>query len=172
VTFDIDANGIVEVSAKDQTTGKVQSIRITSSSGLTQEEIDRLVLEAERHASEDKRRKELVEAKNQADALIYSTEKSLNELRDRLAPDTIGQVETAVNNLKTAMKGEDLSAIRSLTDSLTQASHQLAASAYGQSGPGRNQHAAESGPDTAGNHGSNARTGDEEIVDAEYQEVA
>ena len=116
VTFDIDANGIVNVSAKDMATGKAQSIQITASSGLTKEEIDRLVRDAELHATEDKKKKELIQARNEADTLIYSVEKSLAEQGGQLDPSSRQQAETAVAELKEAMKGEDTSQIRQLTE--------------------------------------------------------
>ncbi len=121
VTFDIDANGIVEVSAKDQATDKKQSIRITSSSGLSQEEIDRLVNDAAIHADEDRQKKALVDARNQADALIYQVEKSLSELGGQLDPSTRSSVEATIQELKQAMDSENLDEIRRLTDALTQA---------------------------------------------------
>jgi molecular chaperone DnaK len=114
VTFDIDANGIVEVSAKDQATGKQQSIRITASSGLSQEEIDNLVREAELHGDEDRRQKALVEARNGADALIYQTEKSLSELGEQVPQDARMEIEGAVSQLKNAIKGDNTDEINRL----------------------------------------------------------
>ena len=170
VTFDIDANGIVEVSAKDTVTGKQQSIRITASSGLTQEEIDRLVREAELHADEDRQKKNLVDARNAADALIYSTEKSLAELGDKVDAGTRMAVESAVRDLKQALKGENADEIRRLTDALTQASHQLAQAMYQQAAPSGTQGSA---CGTAGTQcHSSAASSDDDVVDAEYQEVA
>ncbi len=173
VTFDIDANGIVNVSAKDKATGKEQSIRITASSGLSKEEIDRAIKEAEMHAEEDRKKKELVEARNHADALIYSTEKSLKDLGDKVDADTRSKVEAAVKALKTAMEGSDAAEIRRLSDELTQASHKLAeamyqqASASGQAGP-----EAAAGQQQAG--GEQAQAGDatdDDVVDADFEEV-
>jgi molecular chaperone DnaK len=169
VTFDIDANGIVEVSAKDQATGKQQSIRITHSSGLSQKEIDRLVKDAELHADEDRRKKALIDARNAADGLIYSTEKTLAEHADKIDPGTRAQVENAVNDLKRAMEGDNVDEIKRLTDTLTHASHALAQSMYQQSGPATDQQA---GPGYAGNPGSSAQGNDNEVVDAEYEEVS
>jgi molecular chaperone DnaK len=168
VTFDIDANGIVEVSAKDQATGKQQSIRITASSGLTQEEIDRLVKEAELHADEDRKTKELVDARNTADSLIYTTEKSMVGLGDKLDPATRAEVEDAVKNLKRAMEGKDTDEIRRLTETLTQASHNLAASMYQQASASGTHHAG-GGQDTGWTQDSSRP--DEDVVDAEYREV-
>ncbi len=168
VSFDIDANGIVDVSAKDQATGKAQSIRITASSGLSKEEIDRLVNDASLHADEDKRKKTLVEARNQADTLIYQTQKSMTDMGAQLDPATKASLETTVNDLKQAMNGEDIDDIRRLTDALTQAAHRMAAAAYQQpAGSGTQYDGANFDDDSATGHGS-----DDDVVDAEYREVA
>jgi molecular chaperone DnaK len=168
VSFDIDANGIVEVSAKDQATGKAQSIRITASSGLAKEEIDRLVNDAVLHADEDKKKKTLVEARNQADALIYQTQKALTEMGTQLDPSTKASVEATINSLKEAINGENIDEIKRLTDALTQTSHQMATAAY--------QRSAGSGPqydDAApGDNSAASNSADDDILDAEYQEVA
>jgi molecular chaperone DnaK len=129
VTFDIDANGIVHVSAKDKSTGKEQSIRIEASGGLSEADIKRMVDEAQAHAEEDKRRRELVEARNQADAAIYSAEKSLAELGSRAASDARAEAEHAIASLKEAIKGDDLGALRQMTERLMQAAIRLAQSA-------------------------------------------
>ena len=168
VSFDIDANGIVNVSAKDLATGKEQSIRITASSGLSQEEIDRLVKEAETHAEEDKMKKELVDARNAADALIYTTEKTMNEQGDRVDSATRAEVEEAVNSLKRAMENEDTAEMKRLTEGLTQASHKLAASMYEQASQAGAQQGG-AGPGDMGQPGSSRS--DEDVVDAEYREV-
>jgi molecular chaperone DnaK len=171
VTFDIDANGIVEVSAKDQATGKQQSIRITHSSGLSREEIDRLVKDAELHADDDRRKKELVDARNAADGLIYSTEKTLAEQADKIEHGTRAEVERALGDLKQAMEGDNIDEIKRLTETLTHASHALAQSMYQQAGPAGGQ---PGGPGNAGPSGSGPAggSGDDEVVDAEYEEVA
>ena len=132
VTFDIDANGIVNVSAKDQATGKEQSIQITASSGLSQEEIDNLVKDAEMHADEDKKKRELVEARNSADAMIYSTEKSVKELGEKVDSETKSKVADAISALKKAMETEDVAEIKRLSEELTNASHKLAEIMYAQ----------------------------------------
>ncbi|MGD1969490.1 MAG: Hsp70 family protein, partial [Desulfobacterales bacterium] len=168
VTFDIDANGIVEVSAKDQATGKQQSIRITHSSGLTQEEIDRLVKDAELHANEDKAKKELIDARNSADALIYGTEKSMAEIGDRLPAGTRDEVNSVINDLKKALEGDSISEIKRLTETLTHAAHRLAESAYQQQGQEGSQHA---GAAPGGGSASSSNANDDEVVDAEYEEV-
>jgi molecular chaperone DnaK len=169
VTFDIDADGIVEVSAKDQATGKHQSIRITASSGLSKEEIDRLVRDAELHVEEDRTKKEVVEARNTADALIYSTEKSMAELGDRVDSATRAEVENGINDLKRAMEDGNASEIRHLTDSLTQTSHKLAASMYQQASQPNAQQGGE-GTEGAWHHSSPGS--DDDVVDAEYRDVA
>ena len=170
VTFDIDANGIVEVSAKDQATGKEQSVRITASSGLSKEEIDGLVKDGELHAEEDRKKKDLVDARNSADALIYATEKSMTESGDKVDSATKAAVTDGIKDLKGAMEKGDVSEIKRLTEVLTQASHQMAASMYQQSSAAQGQgcgHGA-GGPSCQGTGGSN----DEDVIDADYQEVA
>jgi molecular chaperone DnaK len=171
VTFDIDANGIVNVSAKDTATGKEQSIQITASSGLSEEEIEQLVKDAELHAEDDKKKKELVEARNHADALIYSTEKSLKEMGDKVDGDTKSKVEAAVTALKGAIDGEDADEIKRLSEELTQASHKVAEAMYQQaSQAGKNQ--ADPGADAAGGAGpKQPGAADEDVVDADFEEV-
>jgi molecular chaperone DnaK len=167
VTFDIDANGIVNVSAKDQATGKEQSIQITASSGLSKEEIDGLVKDAEVHAEEDKKKKELVEARNSADALIYSTEKSIKELGDKVDSETKTKVEDATSALKKAMEGEDSGEIKRLSEELTQVSHKLAEAMYQQASAGNQQAGADAGAE--GQAGGAAP--EEDVVDADFEEV-
>ena len=169
VTFDIDANGIVEVSAKDQATGKQQSIQITASSGLSQEEIDRMIRDAELHADEDRNKKELVDARNTADALIFTTEQSLKELGDKVDSSAMAEVEGALNDLRRAMEGEDIAQIKRLTEMLTQASHKIAASMYQQATPSGAQ---QSGCGAEGTCRPTSSESDDNVVDAEYQEVA
>jgi len=174
VTFDIDANGIVNVSAKDLATGKEQSIRITASSGLSDDEIDQAVKDAELHAEEDKKRRKRVEAKNQADTLIYSTEKSLKELGDKVDAGTRSKVDEAVADLKEAMEGDDVDNIEKKTEALTQASHKLAEAMYQKSASGeagaQNGRGGEAGAsDGGGGRGGGA---DDDVVDADYEEVA
>ena len=169
VTFDIDANGIVHVSAKDKATGKEQSIRITASSGLSQEEIDQLIKDAEMHAEEDKRQKELAEARNNADSLIYSTEKSMNELGDKVDAETKSRIEEIIGRLRKEMEGEDVDKIKSISEELTQASHKLAETMYQQASESGGEQA---GADSAGASGSQSSgSEDEDVVDADYEEV-
>jgi len=170
VTFDIDANGIVSVSAKDMGTGKEQSIQITASSGLSQEEIDGALKDAELHAEEDKKKKELVDARNTADALIYSTEKSIKELGDKIDSETKTNVEAAADSLKKAIEGEDTEEIKRLTEALTQASHKLAEAMYKQASQAGDQQAgAEAGAESGAQPGPSPA--DDDVVDADFEEV-
>ena len=136
VTFDIDANGIVHVSAKDLGTGREQSIRITAPSGLSEEEIKNLIKEAELHAEEDHRKKELVEARNQADTLIYTTEKTLTDLGDKADPTVKADIESHITQLKQTMEGNDAQAIKESSEALMKASHKLAEAMYSKTGAG------------------------------------
>jgi molecular chaperone DnaK len=167
VTFDIDANGIVNVSAKDLGTGKEQSIKITASSGLNEEEIEKLVKDAELHSEEDKKKRELVDARNAADSLIYATEKSVKEAADKLDAGTKGDIENAIGNLKKAMEGEDTAEIKRLSEELTQASHKLAEVLYAQTG----QAEAQPGPEPGAEASAESAQQDEEVVDADFEEV-
>ena len=161
VTFDIDANGIVHVSAKDLGTGKEQSIKITASSGLSQEEIDKMVRDAEMHASEDKKKREVIEARNQADSLVYTTEKSLKEHGDKLEAVDKGAIENKIAELKKAMEGEEPEAINKAAEELGQAAHKLAELMYAQNQQGGEAEAAQAG----------AAPKDEKVVDADFEEV-
>jgi molecular chaperone DnaK len=166
VTFDIDANGIVNVSAKDMGTGKEQSIKITASSGLSEEEIQNLVKDAELHAEEDKKKKELVDARNMADSLIYSTEKSIQETGSDLDETTKGDINKAIENLKKAMEGENAEEIKRLTEELTQASHKLAEAMYAKASAKQQAEAGE-----AGSSSSSQAPKDDDVVDADFEEV-
>ena len=168
VTFDIDANGIVNVSAKDQATGQEQSIQITASSGLSPEEIDNLVKDAEVHAEDDKKKKELVEARNSADSLIYSTEKSIKELGEKVDSETKGKIEEASAALKKAMEGEDTEEIKRLSEELTQVSHKLAEAMYQQASADNQQAGADAG---AGSDQAGGAAPEEDVVDADFEEV-
>ena len=169
VAFDIDANGIVEVSAKDMATGKTQSVRITASSGLSQAEIDQLIRDAEQHAEEDKRKKALVEARNAADALIHTTEESLNEFGDKVDGTNRAEIEAAVNDLKRGMAGDNAEEITRLTEVLTEASHKLASAMYQQQTPPND---GSHGGNAGGPHEQTYAAADDDVVDAEYEEVA
>ncbi len=169
VTFDLDANGILHVSAKDKGTGKEQSIKITASSGLSEEEIERMKKDAELHAEEDKKRKALVEAKNNADSMIHMTEKSLTELADKVDAETRGNVEKAIEELKKTVEGDDTEAIKAATEKLSQASHKLAELMYAQN----NAQAGDAGAaGAAGSDSSSDNKGDDDdVVDADFEEV-
>ncbi|MFN2200391.1 MAG: molecular chaperone DnaK, partial [Caldilineaceae bacterium] len=172
VTFDIDANGILNVAAKDKATGKQQSVTITASTNLSSDEIDNLVSEAKMHEAEDKVQRELAEARNNADNLVYVTEKSLNELGDKVPVNDRGQIERTIEDLKAAINENDLNRIRQLTEQLQQASHALTQQMYQQqAGPNGAGAAAEgSGPDMGGQSGG-AADSDEDVVEGEYRQV-
>jgi molecular chaperone DnaK len=168
VTFDIDANGIVSVSAKDKATGKEQQIRIQAKSGLSDSDIERMVKDAEAHAEEDRKRREAVEARNQLDALVHSTDKTLKENGDKVGPGEKSDVEAALAEARTAMEGQDADAIRSASEKLSQAAMKMGEALYkaqqaqeqaAQAGPGAN-----AGPNAGGNP-------NEKVVDAEFEEV-
>ena len=168
VTFDIDANGILNVSAKDLGTGKEQKITITSSSGLSKEEVERMTKEAELHSDEDRRRKEEVEVKNRADQLIYGTEKMLKENRDKVSDSDAKAIENALEEAKKAVEGGDTSKITAAVDRLTQASHKLAEAMYKQAGAAASQAEPQAG--AAGGTDGGARDegkGEGEVIDAE-----
>lgn len=170
VTFDIDANGIVHVSAKDLGTGKEQSIKITSSSGLSKEEIDKLVKDAEMHAGEDQKKKELIEARNKADSLIYQTEKSLKEFGDKVDSETKSKIESSVADLKKAMESDDTERINQVCDELTQASHKLAEAMYQQTTQEGGGAEAGTGAQTGGGT-QQGTSSDDDVVDADFEEV-
>jgi molecular chaperone DnaK len=170
VTFDIDANGIVHVAAKDLGTGKEQSIRITASSGLNEEEIKQMVKDAEAHAAEDKKRKETVEARNHLDSLIYSTEKSLTEHGADLDAAVKENIEAAVKNAKQALDGQDADAMRKAAEQLSQSSHKLAEAMYAKASQ---QQTAEKASDAQqdGQAGGDGGKKKEDVVDADFTEV-
>ncbi len=170
VTFDIDANGIVNVSAKDRMTGKEQSIQITSSSGLSQDEIKRLIKDAELHADEDRKKKKLVDARNAADALVYTSEKTMAEMGEKVPPAIRAEMEAAINSLKEVIKSEDADIIQQRTEALNQVAHRLSQSMYQQSGPSDNPYHGDAGH--AGSASGAANKNDDDIVDAEFKEVA
>ncbi|HUC03330.1 molecular chaperone DnaK [Methyloceanibacter sp.] len=163
VTFDIDANGIVNVQATDKATGKEQSIRIQASGGLSESDIDRMVKEAETHAEEDKKRRELVEMKNQGEALVHSTEKMLKDYGDKVPAADKGVVETALADLKSALQGEDKDLIKQKVDAMAQASMKLGEALYQA-----NQGAAAAG---GGGDPSEGGDGKENVVDVDFEEV-
>jgi molecular chaperone DnaK len=167
VTFDIDANGIAHVSAKDLGTGKEQKITITASSGLSDNEIDRMVKEADSHRSEDSERRRQVEVRNQLDSLIYSTEKGYNESKEKLSPDDKGQLEEALAEARKALENNETEPMQKATERLTQASHKLAEAMYSQAGAG----AAGAGAGAPGAGAAGSAGASDEVIDAEYVDV-
>jgi molecular chaperone DnaK len=165
VTFDIDANGILNVSAKDKATGKEQKIVIKASSGLSDEEIEQMVKDAEAHAAEDKKFRELVDARNQAEALVNSTEKSLKDLGEKVQPEERAKIESAVSDLKDAVKADDKARIDAKAQALAEASAGVMQRVYAEEAKAG---AAEGG---AGEQAEGARPADEDVVDAEFEEV-
>jgi len=167
VTFDIDANGIVHVNAKDLGTGKEQSIQITASSGLSKDEVERMVKEATLHAEEDKRKRELVDARNQLDGLVYQTEKTLGEQSATLDAATRGNVESALADAKKALESQDTTRIRGATDALGRASHKLAEALYAKASQAGKSGEAPPRGDGAAPEGK----GKDDVVEAEFEEV-
>ena len=162
VTFDIDANGILNVSAKDKATGKSQSIEIKASSGLSDDEIEKMVKDAEAHAEEDRKFNELIEARNKGDSMVHAVEKSLKDFGDKVEADEKSAIETAIGELREALKGNDKEAIEAKTNALAEASAKLAEKAYADAGAAGAEAGAEAGPQKADG---------EEVVDAEFTEV-
>jgi molecular chaperone DnaK len=170
VTFDIDANGILHVSARDMGTGKQQAITITGHSGLDEREIDRMVKDAEAHSAEDKKRRDVIDARNQADQLVYSLEKLLKENKDRIPEAEAKKVQTEIENTRKAVAGEDLETIKSATESLSRASHKLTETLYQQAGARPEPEPAGGGAEGPSPHdGGRASSGgpEEEVIDAE-----
>jgi len=168
VSFDIDANGILNVSAKDKATGKEQSIVIKASSGLSDDEVEKMIKDAEAHAGEDKKLRELVDARNTADGMIHATEKSMKDLGDKIDADEKAKVEAAISELKEAIKGDDKDLIEAKTTALTEAAGKIAEKAYAQQA----EAAGAAGAGAAGGEAEGARAeGGEEVVDAEFEEV-
>jgi molecular chaperone DnaK len=170
VTFDIDANGIVHVSAKDLGTGKEQSIKITASSGLTEAEIQKLVREAEAHGEEDKKKRELIEARNQADSMAYSAEKNVKEFGDKIDTAEKARIEDAIARVRKSIEGDDIGAIKSAQEELTNASHKLAEAMYSkasasQAGAGAGAQGGPSGQQPG------AGKKDDDVVDADFEDV-
>ena len=173
VAFDIDANGILNVSAQDLGTGKQQSIEIKSSSGLSEDEIDRMTKDAETHAEEDKKKRQVIDLKNQADQLIYSTEKTLKEHGDKVSAETRGKIEGAVNNLKEAVKGEDADAITKAIENLSTAGQELGKVLYEEAAKKQAASAPASEPESATGgappEGEVKRKQPDDVIDAEFE---
>jgi molecular chaperone DnaK len=167
VTFDIDANGILHVSAKDKATGKEQSIRITSSSGLSKDDIEKMKREAQEHAAEDKRKRESAEARNTADALVFQTKKQLDELKDKLTPDMKSRIESEIKKVEDALASNNTDQIKAATDSLTKAWNEVSQKIYSQAGA-QTPH-----EQTAGQQTGSAPSGDgkDNVQDASYEVV-
>jgi len=167
VTFDIDANGIVHVTAKDLGTGREQSIKITASSGMSKDEIDRAVKEAEAHSAEDKKKKELAEARNEADTLIYSVEKSVAEYGSKLNDAERSTIQSALDTAKSVKDGTDVDAIKKAVADLSKASHKLAEEVYSKMGK---EQAGTAAPGASAESGDGKKS-EEKVVDAEFEEV-
>ena len=169
VTFDIDANGIVNVSAKDLGTGNAQHITITSSSNMSKDDIEKAVKEAEQYAAQDKKMKEDVETRNQADQMVYQSEKTLNEMGDKIPAEDKSKVQAGIDKLKEALKGTDTAAIKTATDELTQAFYAVSEKLYQQANPQGAQGGAQAGPDMGGQQAGGAQDG--QYYDADYKVV-
>jgi molecular chaperone DnaK len=169
VSFDIDANGIVHVNAKDLGTGREQSIQITASSGLSDDEIDQMVKDAEAHADEDKKKQQLIEARNQADTLVYTSEKSLRDLGDKVDPAVKADIEGKIEEVKKALEADDPDQIKAKSDELAQASHKLAEQLYAQQNAENANPGAQAG--AAGPEAGPSAKDDDDVVDADYTEV-
>jgi len=167
VTFDIDANGILNVTAKDKATGKVQSIRIEASSGLSKDEIDRMVKDATEHAAEDHRRREIVDARNQADQLVYQTEKNLKEQSEKIATEDKNKLEAAIGRLKEAMKGEDVNEIKSAIDATNTVWGEVASKLYAQA-----QSSSQAPPESGAQAGAETKTeAGKKVEDADFEVI-
>jgi molecular chaperone DnaK len=165
VTFDLDANGILNVTAKDMASGKEQKITISGSTSLDKNEIDRMLRDAEQHASEDKQRRELIEARNNADSLAYNVERAIGEMGDRVPTHEKARAESIINDIRAALQDEStpIDRLRQLTSDLQQVSHSLASAAYSEQASAA---AAGAGPGGGGTSGGGG--GDDDVIDAEY----
>jgi len=168
VSFDIDANGILNVKAQDRATGREQAITITASSGLSKEEIDRMVKESERFAEEDKRKKEEIEVRNQLDSLTYTTEKMLNENREKIPMAEIGPIEEALTEAKKALESGEANQMRQAIDRLTKASHRMAEAMYRAAGA---RQTGEAGAGAASSQDTSRGPAEGEVVDAEFEDL-
>ena len=169
VTFDINANGILEVTAQDKATGRSQNITITASSGLSEDEVERMRQEAELHAEEDRKRRELIEAKNRADNMVYSAEKTLKDMGDKVPGDLKQKVEDAAAKAREVKEGEDLDAINQATDALGEVLQQLGSAAY--QAQQEQQTAQEPGTSDGKSPGEETGSDDEDVVDGEFKQV-
>ena len=169
VTFDIDANGILNVTAKDNATGKDQKITITSSSGLSKEEVERMAKDADAHAAEDKTQRESIEAKNQLDSMVYSVEKMLKDQGDKISGSERGDVENAIADAKKALESNDKAQMDKARETLTAASHKLAEQMYKAAQPPQGAPSADGAGPAPGGDGQAKK--DEGVIDAEYVDV-
>jgi molecular chaperone DnaK len=170
VTFDIDANGILDVKAKDKATSREQSVRITASSMLSNEDVDRMVKEAQAHAAEDKAKRAAVEARNQADALAFQAERTMRDLGDKVSAEDRASVESRIEAVRNALKGDDEEAVKKATAELTSTLQDVATKAYQSAGPGAAPETGASGDAGGGATGDPADDG-EEAVEGEFKEV-
>ena len=172
VTFDIDANGILHVAAKDKATNKEQSIRITSSSGLSQDEVEKMKRAAQEHAAEDKKKKESVEIRNQADSMVFQTKKQIEDLKDKLSAEQKGKLEAEITKVEDAIKANDTDKMKSATESLTKVWNDIAQDIYKQQGPGpeAQQQQANTGGQQQSQQPSDKKD-DKEVQDASYEVV-
>jgi molecular chaperone DnaK len=167
VTFNIDVNGILSVGAKDKGTGKESKITVQNAGGLSKDEIEKMKRDADAHAAEDKKRREVIDLKNQGESVAYQTEKTLKEYGEKVSADVRGQIESALNNLREALKGDDGDAIKKTMENLNTVSHKLAEEMYKSAGPtARGTDAA--GP-SAGPNPNEGKKKDDDVIDAEYE---
>ena len=171
VTFDIDANGIVHVSAKDMATGNSQQVAITASTNLTDEDIDRAVKDAEAHAQEDKKRKEEIEVRNNAESLVYNCQKTITDLGDKISSEEKAKAETEIDNVKKALEGTDVEAIKSATEKLTQIFYSISEKVYSQTKGAENAANGAAGADGANAEGNSEphTDGNGNVYDADYK---
>ena len=168
VTFDIDANGILNVSAKDRATGKEQAITITASSGLTKDDIDKMVQDSEIHAEEDKQRREEIEVTNQADSMAYSIERQLAEHGDKVAAADKAAIEEAIKEVRAALEAKDVARVKQASEALTKASHKMAEALY-RDAQAKTPGTGDAAPGSGGN--GRTKTAEGEVVDAEFEDL-
>jgi molecular chaperone DnaK len=171
VTFDINADGILEVSAQDKATGKQQSVRIEASSGLTEQEIDKMVNDAKANEQEDADKAKRVEIRNQADQAVYAAEKNLSDIGDKIDADTKAKIEAAMERVKTALKGDNVDEIKAASDDLNTAWHAAAQQMYQQSGQAQGTDRAQQAPPGGGPDGGQASASPDDSVDADFEVV-
>ncbi len=171
VTFDIDANGILHVNAKDKASGKEQSIRITSSSGLNKEEVEKMKNDAKEHAAEDKKKKEAVEIRNQADSLVFQTKKQIDEMKDKITPDNKSRLEAEIKKVEEAVSSNNTDQMKSATDALNKTWNEIASQLYSQAGGPQDQGAPGQGAPGGQQQGGKTEEGKDNVQDASYEVV-